>query len=114
MPSRRDWIVEALQRIDRKAVYGGRRLGLRDAAVLALRQAGMTCREISLARGGQFVQLESGDLIVRHRVGQRTDLIRLAPDQTATLLEYLEDQRIWGEPERYLFTGRGGRALRSL
>ena len=101
-------------RIDRKRVYGDRRLGLRDAALLALLQAGMTHREVARARGRQFVQLDNGDLIVRDRTGQRTDLIRLAPHQTAILLEYLEDQRIWGEPERHLFTGRGGRALSTV
>lgn len=118
-PDSQGWQMRAVLRIvDRREVRGGRRVGLRDAALLLLRAARITPTEVSRLRGRDIEQDASGRVFVcvrRHDDGEPSLRRVRVPDVSdayvhGILLDYLEAERLWGRPDP-LFCGRAASAL---
>jgi hypothetical protein len=83
---------------------------LRECAIVALDNAGLSSREIArLSARAVSQHHQTGHLIVQvKRAGQRVDLVVLNAAQTPVLFEYIEAARCWQE-ERPLFVTKRGR-----
>jgi hypothetical protein len=103
----RSFYMQLLELVDRQRVHNGRRVGLRDALILSLRADGLTVRELRLINADDLVQHEASGVFYARvvRRGVQT-LIRLRPLTCATALEYLEQQRSYGERRPLFESGR--------
>jgi len=92
--------------------WGDRQVGLRDAAIGALRDAGIEPAEIVDLDAAQVkMEPNSGRFIVERQINQRMILVSLTPAQGAVLLEYMEAERLWGRSGLPLFTNPIGKRL---
>ena len=98
-----------LSRVDPGRLFGGRAVGLRDGALLALLAAGLTSVEISTLRASAVTMNDSQVQIAIQRQGI-TWSAALPTALGARLLAWLSESRLWGE-EVSLFTSRRGGPL---
>lgn len=103
--------MQLLELVDRTRVHNGRRVGLRDALVLALLADGLNRREIRALNAKDLVQHDASGVFYAQVVQRgRKVLLRLRPNTSAIALDYLEAERCYGE-DRPLFVA--GRRMRS-
>ena len=98
-----------LSRVDPGRLFGGRAVGLRDGALLALLAAGLTIFDISPLRASA-VTMNDGQVQIAIQRRSITWSATLPTALGARLLAWLSERRLWGE-EVPLFTCRRGGPL---
>jgi len=98
-----------LSRVDPGRLFGGRAVGLRDGAILALIAAGLTLVEISNLRATAIKMIDGQVQVSIQRQGI-TWSATLPTALGARLLAWISECRLWGEAEP-VFAGRRGGPL---
>lgn len=103
------------RRVDLGEVARGVAIGLRDRALLSVLAAGASFAEAAALQGDQLrVPAEglglttTGLLLVFPRTNRRFEALQLTPPESAALLAWVADRRLWGLPRPVFGLTRAG------